>query len=78
MTTQRDIDYSALHGLFAEQIIREMGGEKARAVFVDLVRQGATKAGVLAEFRRTLPNWTGTADRLAIVYDYLSAGGEGE
>jgi hypothetical protein len=47
-------------------------------VFEDLIRQGATKAGVLAEFRRTLPNWTGTADRLAIVYDYLSAGGGDE
>lgn len=73
-TTDRDIDFSRLNALFAERILSEMGGEVARQVFEDLVKQGATKRDVLAYFRRAFPTWLATAERVSVVYEYLLSG----
>lgn len=73
----KEIDYSEFEALFAEQILREMGGERARAAIEGLLKQQATKAQIMARFKRRFPSWTGTAERLDVVIDYLQPPGEG-
>lgn len=69
-----EIDFSKLHGLLAERILREQGGEPMKRALLDLVEQGATVEDVVGHIEQLLPTWTGTARQLGVVYAALKEG----
>ena len=73
---EKPIDFSEFDGLVAEQILRAWGGERARQVFVGLLRQGVTKDEITGRLRLLLPTWEGTAHQLDMVLGYLQNDGE--
>lgn len=66
-----NLDFSEFDGLVAEQILRAWGGERARRIFVNLLRQGATKSQITGRLRELLPSWEMTAMQLDVVIGYL-------
>jgi hypothetical protein len=74
--TTRQIDYTQFDGLIAEQlIISQLGGERMRVVILDLIGQGASKGQITGRLLELLPTWTGTANQLDVVVDWLMSGG---
>ena len=73
MPINRDYDFSELDGLIAENILRSMGGERARRAVLSLIQQGASRQVIVGRLREVLPTWEQTAVQLGVVVDFLMA-----
>lgn len=68
---EKPIDFGELHGILAERILREQGGEPMKRVLLSLINQGATAEQVKSHIEQLLPTWIGTAQQLGVVYEAL-------